>query len=35
MNTPPDSNISNDKLYDIQIVNQMCRDDEDQILKMV
>tara|TARA_R110001592_G_scaffold94919_1_gene274082 strand:+ start:223 stop:606 length:384 start_codon:yes stop_codon:yes gene_type:complete len=35
MNTPPNSNISNDKLYDLQVVNQMCRDNEDQILKMV
>jgi hypothetical protein len=35
MNLPPDSDSSSVKLYDLQVVSQMCRGNEDQVLKMV
>jgi HPt (histidine-containing phosphotransfer) domain-containing protein len=35
MNLPPNSNLSHIKLYDLQVVDQMCRGNQDQVLKMV
>lgn len=35
MNLPPNSNISHIKLYDLQVVDQMCRGNQEQVLKMV
>jgi HPt (histidine-containing phosphotransfer) domain-containing protein len=35
MNLPPDTNSSQFKSYDLQVVNQMCRGNEEQVLKMV
>ena len=35
MNSPPNSNSSHVKLYDLQLVVQMCRGNDEQILKMV
>ena len=35
MNSPPNSNSSHVKLYDLQLVVQMCRENDEQVLKMV
>lgn len=35
MISPPNSNSSNVKLYDLQVVVQMCRGNDEQVLKMV
>jgi hypothetical protein len=35
MNSPPSSNSSHVKLYDLQLVVQMCRENDEQVLKMV
>ena len=35
MNSPPNSNSSHIKLYDLQLVIQMCRGNDEQVLKMV
>mgnify|MGYP000700835305 CR=1 FL=1 len=35
MNSPPNSSSSHVKLYDLQLVVQMCRGNDEQILKMV
>ena len=35
MKSPPNSNSSHVKLYDLQLVVQMCRGNDEQILKMV
>lgn len=35
MNLPPNSNPSDVKLYDLQVVDQMCRGNQEQVLKMV
>ena len=35
MNSPPNSNSSHVKLYDLQLVVQTCRGNDEQILKMV
>lgn len=35
MNLPQNINISNYKLYDLDVINQMCHGNEEQILKMV
>ncbi|PQJ76942.1 hypothetical protein [Polaribacter glomeratus] len=35
MNLPPNSDSSSVKLYDLQVVSQMCRANEEQVLKMV
>jgi HPt (histidine-containing phosphotransfer) domain-containing protein len=35
MNVPLESNISHSKLYDLGVINKMCRGNEEQVLKMV
>lgn len=35
MNLPPNSNLSKIKLYDLQLVDQMCRGNQEQVLNMV
>ena len=35
MNLPPNQNTSYIKLYDLQVVDQMCRGNQEQVLKMV
>ena len=35
MNLPPNSNSSQIKFYDLQLVTQMCHGNDDQVLKMV
>jgi HPt (histidine-containing phosphotransfer) domain-containing protein len=35
MNLPQNIKISHYKLYDLDVINQMCRGNEEQILKMV
>tara|TARA_B110000902_G_scaffold256998_1_gene324560 strand:+ start:1025 stop:1408 length:384 start_codon:yes stop_codon:yes gene_type:complete len=35
MNLPQNINISHYKLYDLDVINQMCRGNEEQVLKMV
>lgn len=35
MNLPPNQNSSYIKLYDLTVVDQMCRGNQEQVLKMV
>jgi HPt (histidine-containing phosphotransfer) domain-containing protein len=35
MDLPQNANIPNSKLYDLAVINQMCRNDEKQVLNMV
>ncbi|UAM96752.1 Hpt domain-containing protein [Polaribacter litorisediminis] len=35
MNLPQNSNIPDSQLYDLAVINKMCRNNEDQVLNMV